>query len=175
MRQFLLMFLAAGILVTTGAADLNAQAAKKKEQLDKLIATLKSDKDAKKRLEAAQELQRIGQVRAKDGRPATEVLVEAFQKDADGNVRVAAGNALRAIEPDSKLVLPAVLEILKNDKEGGGVLAVAALLAADFGKEAKEAAPLLAEIKKREEAKDEKTRDGNLLNAVNTALQYVGK
>src|SRR5262249_7733293 len=124
---------------------------------------------------AAQELQRIGNVRAKDARPATEVLVEAFQKDADGNVRVAAGNALRSCEPESKLVLPAVLEVLKNDKEGGGVLATAARLAGDFGKEAKDAAPFLAEIKKREEAKDEKTRDGNLLQAVNTALQIVSK
>lgn len=175
MRQLLLMLLAAGILVTAGTADLGAQTKKKKEQVDKLIATLKTDKDAKKRLEAAQELQRIGEVRAKDAQPAADVLVEAFLKDGDGNVRVAAGTALRVIEPDAKQVLPAVLQVLKNDKEGNGVLAVAALLAATLGKEAKEAAPLIAEIKKREEAKDEKSRDGNLLNAVNTALQYLGK
>jgi HEAT repeat protein len=175
MRQWLLMFLAAGILATAGAADLGAQAKKTKEQVDKLIATLKTDKDAKKRQEAAQELQRIGEIRAKDGKPATEALVEAFRKDGDGNVRVAAGNALRAIEPDPKLVLPALLEVLKNDKEGNGVLTTASLLAAVLGKEAKESAPLIAEIKKREEAKDEKARDGNLLNAVNTALQNIGK
>jgi hypothetical protein len=169
------MILAAGILVTAGAADSSAQSKKKKEQVDKLISILKTDKDAKKRLEAAQELQRIGEVRAKDAQPAAEALVEAFRKDGDGNVRVAAGTALRTLEPDPKLVLPAVLDVLKNDKEGNGVLASAALLAATLGKEAKEAAPLMAEIKKREEGKDEKTRDGNLLNALNIGLQSVGK
>ena len=44
MRQLLLMLLAAGILVTAGTADLGAQTKKKKEQVDKLIATLKTDK-----------------------------------------------------------------------------------------------------------------------------------
>jgi hypothetical protein len=169
------MVLVAGILVLGSSTDLGAQSKKKKEEVDKLVATLKNDKDAKKRQEAAQGLQRIAEVRAKDAQPAAAALAEAFAKDADGNVRVAAGNALRATEPDAKLVVPIVLEILKNDKEGGGVLAIAALLAADMGKEAKEAAPLLQEIKKREEAKDQKARDGNLLNAVNTALQYVNK
>src|SRR4051794_31000033 len=111
MQRFLIVILALGFM---GLSSSEVSAQKKKKEVDKLILVLKNDKDAKKRLEAAQELYRIGEVRSSDARPATEVLVELFKKDPDGNVRVAAGNVLRVAEPDATLVLPTVLDILKN-------------------------------------------------------------
>lgn len=176
MKRTFGLALTIAVLAWLSGSDAPAQSKKIKDQVDKLVGALKSEKDPMKRVQAAQELQRIAEVRAKDGKPATEALVNAFRKDADGNVRVAAGSALRYLEADPTLVLPAVLDTLKNyNNEGNGVLAIAAFLAAEFGKEAKDAGPFLAEIKKREEAKEEKARDGNLINAVNTALQYVNK
>ncbi|MBY0526005.1 MAG: hypothetical protein K2R98_21605 [Gemmataceae bacterium] len=171
MNRWLILVLALGFL---GLSSGEAAAQKKKKEVDAAIAAL-ADKDPKKRAEAAQQLQRIGEVRASDARPATEALVKALKSDADGNVRVAAGNALRVVEADPKLVLPTVFEVLKDLNQPNGVLAVTALLAAEFGGMAKEAVESLKAIQARENAKDEKQRDGNLLQAVNTALQYVTK
>jgi len=172
MKRFLVLLLAVGYL---GLSNGPVAAQKKKKEVDAAVKTMTTDKDPKKRAEAAQELQKIGEVRASDARPATEWLVKVLKEDTDSNVRVAAGNALRVVEPDPALVLPTVLALLKDDKQPNGVLAVSALLAADFGAKAKEAAPSLVDIIKREQAKDEKQRDGNLINAANTALQSVNK
>ncbi|MBL8797828.1 MAG: hypothetical protein JNM56_28280, partial [Planctomycetia bacterium] len=89
-------------------------------------------------------------------------------------VRAAAGTTLLAFAADPKEVVPVVTEIVKNDKEPGTVLAVAARLAAAH--QAKDLIPDLQALKKREEAKDDpKLRDQRLLQAVNQALQILAK
>jgi HEAT repeat protein len=173
MKRLVVLVLALGFL---GLCASEAGAQKRKAEVEKLVKVMKADKDAKNRAEAAQALYRIGEVRAADIRPHTEAFVEVFQKDADGNVRVAAGNCLLVAEPDAKLVIEPVSAVLKDDKAGNGVFTTAALVLAQFGPKSKEAAlQRLIELQKRESAKDEKTRDNNLLQAVNTAINLINK
>jgi hypothetical protein len=133
---------------------------------------LKSDKSAERRLEAARELATIAKLKVSYVQPHTAVLVDAFKSDKDTMVRAAAGSALLNYEADAKEVVPAVLEVVKNDKEPGAVLAVAARLAAAY--QAKDAVPALEALKKREEAADDpKMRDQRLLQAVIQALRAL--
>ena len=172
----LVIFVAGFALLGLGTGDVAAQKKAKEKEAEAHAKTLKTDKDAKKRLTAAQEMYNIGELKAAYVRPHTAVLVEAFKGDSDPMVRMAAGNVLLVCEPAGKDVIPTVIEIVKNDKENNGVLAVAARVLAGYGKEAKDAIPALQAIKQREEAKeDPKTRDQNLLQAVNGALQSLGK
>lgn len=166
--------------LSLSGTDSAAQDKKKKPkelEAEKLAKTLKSDKDGKARLAAAQELYKIAELKAAYVRPQTEILVDAFKGDSDAKVREAAGNVLLACEPDAKEVVPAAKKIAENLKEPNPVLTVAArLLGAYNTAEAKDAIPALQELKKREEAKeDQKLRDQNLLQAVNQALQSLSK
>jgi hypothetical protein len=174
MKRLPIFALALAFLVL-GNADVAAQKKVKEKEAEAHTKVLKNDKDAKKRLSAAQELYKIAEVKAAYVRPSTPVLIVAFKSDADVMVRVAAGNVLRVCEPEGKDVIPTVIEVIKNDKEGNGILTVGCLILAAFGKDAKEAIPIIQDIKKREEAKDQKVRDGNLLQACNTALQSLGR
>ena len=135
---------------------------------------LKTDKDPERRLSAARELADIAKVKAAYVQAHTGILLEALRSDRDTGVRVGAGTTLLAFAAAPKEVAPLALELLKNDKEPGAVLAVSARLAAAY--QAKDAIPHLQALKTREEAKDDpKLRDQRLLQAVNLALQMLMK
>jgi hypothetical protein len=151
-----------------------AVAQKLAREADLFAKTLKSDKDAAKRLDATRELAGIAKLKVSYVKPHTAVLLEAFQADSDTMVRVAAGSVLLAFEAERDEVAPVVLTIVKDDKQPGGVLAVAARLAAAYG--VKDAVPALEMLKKREEAKDDpKIRDQRLLQAIQQALRTLSK
>lgn len=170
----LVIFALAFAFLALNSTSVPAQ--KKAKDAEMYAKTLKSDTDAKKRVEAAKKLYEIGEIKASHVKPHVAIIVEAFKGDADPFVRAAAGSVLLVCEPDGKDVIPTVIEIVKNEKENGAVLAVAARVLNTFGKDARDAVPALQEIKKREEAKeDPKTRDQNLLQAVNQAIGNLAK
>src|SRR4051794_11370111 len=112
--QRLAIFLLALAFLGLSSADVAAQKKAKEKEAEMHAKTLKSDKDAKKRLAAAQELYNIAEVKVSYVRPHTAVLVEAFKSDSDPMVRVAAGNVLLICEPEAKDVVPTATEIVKN-------------------------------------------------------------
>ncbi|OAI47013.1 hypothetical protein AYO44_10435 [Planctomycetaceae bacterium SCGC AG-212-F19] len=167
---FLFSAAMAGCLLGATAASAQ-QLAKDAERYAK---TLQTDKDPERRAQAARDLAGVAAVKVAYVRPHTAVLLEAFQRDSDTQVRVAAGTALLAFQPESKDLVPAVLALLQNEKEPGAVLGVAARLAAAH--QAKDAIPALQALKQREEAKDDpKLRDQRLLQAVKQSLQVLTK
>jgi hypothetical protein len=172
----LVIFLVGLVFLGISAGDAAAQKKAKEKEAEMHAKTLKSDKDAKKRLAAATALYEIAEVKVSYVQPHTAILVTALKADADAMVRVAAGRVLQICEPEGKDVIPTLSELIKNDKENGAVLAIAVSILGNYGKDAKDAIPAIQDIKKREEAKeDPKTRDQNLLQAVNQALQNLSK
>ena len=69
--------------------------------------------------------------------------------DPDSNVRGGASNTLREIGPEANEATPALIDIVKNDKEPG-VRFCAALALVEIGPGAKYAVPILAESLKEE-------------------------
>src|SRR5262245_37349910 len=89
-----------------------AVAGGKEEQVAKYIDDLKS-KDAATRRAAAEEIGRIGQVKASAGKPAVQPLLDRL-KDKDDGVRAAAATALSRLD-DPATVVPALTKLLKDD------------------------------------------------------------
>lgn len=171
MKRLLILFFAFATLLGTRS---DAAAQKLAKEADLFAKTLKTDKDAAKRLDAARELAGIAKLKVSYVKPHTAVLLETFQADSDTMVRVAAGSVLLAFEAERDEVVPVVLALVKDDKQPGPVLAVGARLAAAY--QAKDAVPSLDALKKREEAKDDpKVRDQRLLQAINQALRTLSK
>jgi hypothetical protein len=171
MQRTLMLACAVIGLALTGSTLLAQTTAKDAARFAEM---LKSDKDAEKRIFAARELASIAKIKVAYLQPHTALLVKTLQQDSDPLVRAAAGTTLLAFAAEPKEVLPAIAEIVKNDKEPGPVLAVAARLAAAY--QAKDLIPDLQMLKKREEAKeDPKLRDQRLLQAVNQAIAILSK
>ena len=168
----LVIFVVSIAALSASRSEVTAQ--KLAKEADLFAKTLKTDKDVNKRLEAARELAGIAKLKVSYVKPHTAVLLEAFQADSDSMVRGAAGSVLLAFEAERDEVVPVILTIVKDDKQPGGVLAVAARLAAMY--QAKDAVPALEMLKKREEAKDDpKIRDQRLLQAITQALRSLSK
>lgn len=144
----------------------------KPQQVPGLIKKLK-DADAKVRLAAAEDLGHLGAVKAAAARPAVPTLVEVVKKDSDVKVRKAALAALGKMDPDAKLVVPALVEMVKNDKEEKSLRLAAITAIGGIGPNAKSAAPVLDELRKKELKKDEKERDRALMQAAGDALQAI--
>jgi HEAT repeat protein len=140
MRTLILMATVAGVL---GLSTLEADAPKKID-VAKQISLLKEAKKAKDRAAAADELGRHGAIRARDVKDAIEPLMEALKGDRDAEVRRAAAKALGDISPDSKLVVPALTEALKDSSVA--VKMQAALALGQYGAEARSALPSLREL-----------------------------
>jgi hypothetical protein len=175
MNRLVIFILALAFVALTGS-DAPAQKKAKEKEAEMHAKALKSEKDAKKRQSAAQGLYDIAEIKASYVRPHTAALVEAYKSDSDAGVRVTCANALIICEPDPKDVVKTALEIIKNQKEPNSVLAATARILAAFPKESQDGIPALQDLKKREEAKeDPKTRDQQLLQAVNGALQRLSK
>src|SRR4051812_35827161 len=75
-------------------------AAPKKEDLPDLIKTLKEHKDAKVRVQAAEEIGHLAQIRVTYAKPAIPVLIEAVKSDRDANVRRAVADTLALVNID---------------------------------------------------------------------------
>jgi HEAT repeat protein len=89
-----------------------AVAASKEEQVVKYVNDLKS-KDAATRRTAAEEIGKIGQVKASAGKPAVPPLLDVL-KDKDDGVRAAAATALSRLD-EPAVVVPALTRLLKDD------------------------------------------------------------
>jgi HEAT repeat protein len=159
------------LLLGTGV---NGQAAPKKEDLPDLLKALKGHKDAKVRVSAAEDIGHLAQIRVTYAKPAIPVLVDVVKTDKDANVRRAVAVTLGYVNADPKEVMPAFLQILKNDKEANMVLQAVAGTMQEFpGESMKDALPALQAIQKRENDKDEKQRDRNLLQTVGQTIQKI--
>ncbi len=160
MRTLIVMATAAGVL---GLSTLEADAPKKIDAA-KLIAVLKTAPKAKDRAAAADELGRHGAIRARDVKDAIDPLLEALKEDRDAEVRRAAAKALGDIAPDSKRVVPALTEALRDDSVA--VKMAAALALGQYGGEAREALPSLRQL-----ATDKKQK--KLAQAARMALKSI--
>jgi HEAT repeat protein len=143
-----------------------AVSAQTKQEVEALIKTLKTSKDAKARAAAANSLRDIADVRTVLARPAEGALTDAL-KDDSGEVRAAAVLALGRLEPYKKDRLPGLIGMLKEG-EPGLVNAMTMLGQTEGG--AKDAIPLIEDIVKKEAAKPDNMRNGDLINRGNQAL-----
>src|ERR1700690_2398537 len=100
MRRLFVAVALSGLLLAVGR-DATGQSSKQFEQVQGLIKTLKTSKDAKARAAAAKELLEIGQVKLALVRPAELSLIDCL-KDDNAEVRGAAVVALIIFEPYKK-------------------------------------------------------------------------
>lgn len=164
MRQVLLL----GLLLSLGSTVAAQQAAKNKAGVDNLIKVLKTSKDAKQRAAAARDLGETALIRVSLVQPAEPALIDAL-KDADGEVRQAALQTLALLEPYRKNRVANLLELLKEGEDPGTRAGAITMLGQIEGG-VKEAVPLLEDIQKKELAKNEDMRNGDLLNRIAQAL-----
>lgn len=118
----------------------------KREDVPKLIGTLKNSTSVSERASAATQLGRLGQIQAMFVRDAIDPLVNAAQKDTEANVRRASVEALGMIAPDPEKIVPVLIDALKDKNLQVNLAAVVAL--GRYGPEAKSAVPPLREFSK---------------------------
>jgi HEAT repeat protein len=138
----------------------------KKEDVPKLIKDLKHG-SAKVRIAAADDLGRLGALRAEYAKPAVPSLLELVKKDSDAKVRAAAARALGRMMADPKEAVPVLTEALKDKAMAVRVAAATAL--GQFGPDAKEALPALQQVV--QEAR--KNKQQMLLQAAGTAIKSI--
>jgi len=148
--------------------SVSGQTAKQKEEVEYLLKQLKTAKEGKARASAANELRELALVRVQLVKPAEAPLVEAL-KDPDPEVRRAVAAALITIEPYPKARAAALLPLLKDGEDRNAKLAAVYMVGRTVGG-APEAVPLLEEIAKKENDKEQNMRDGDMLRQVNEAL-----
>jgi HEAT repeat protein len=136
------------VLVGLLATATFAPAATKEEQVAKYIKDLKS-KDAATRRIAAEEIGKIGQVKASAAKPAVQPLLDVL-KDKDDLVREAAATALSRLDEPTEVV-PALVKLLKDDRKIRVRVAAANGLGL-MGEAAREALPTLREVRQESQA-----------------------
>jgi HEAT repeat protein len=141
MKALLIALGTVGLLL---AASATAPAASKEEEVVRYIKDLKSKDPATRRI-AAEEIGKIGQVKASAAKPAVQPLLGAL-KDKDEAVREAAATALSRLDEPAEVV-PALVKLLKDDKKMKVRVAAANGLGL-MGEAAREALPALREIRK---------------------------
>jgi HEAT repeat protein len=151
-----------------GAAPL-ARASSKEDDAKKYLADLQTAKDPKVKGTAAEELGKLGQVKASYGRPAIPYLLEAL-KDKDEGVRAKAAKALGQVDPEPADALDPLIDLVKNDKSiavrKGAVEGLASM-----GANAKDAVPTLRELAQMN--KDKKGPERQLSQSANQALRVI--
>lgn len=90
------------------------EAAGKQEEAKKYHEQLKSSKDPKKKVEALEELGRLGQIMKSLAEPAIPDMFKALE-DKNASVRKAAAENLGKCDPDPKEAVPALTKLLKDD------------------------------------------------------------
>jgi HEAT repeat protein len=117
------------------SGDVTAQVKVKDAQ--KHIETLRTTKDNKAKAAALTELGKIGQIQKSLVSSAVPDMMKALE-DKDAGVRAAAAKAVGMIDPDPKEAVPALVKLMKNDKDDAVKLAAIQGLAA-MGESAKDA------------------------------------
>jgi HEAT repeat protein len=138
--------LAGVVLLADASAD-----TPKKEDAPKLINQLKTSANAKLRALAADDLGKLGAIRASYAADAIDPLINALAKDKDADVRKAAAAALGEIGSEAEKVVKALTDALKDTAASVKIAAAGAL--GQFGSEAKSA---LADLKDLASKKDDK-------------------
>jgi HEAT repeat protein len=123
----------------------------------KYTEQLKTSKDAKAKIEALEELGKMGQIQKSLTAKSVEYMLKEFEHK-DAKVRAAAAKAVGMVDPDPKEAVPALLKLLKEDKEDDVKLAAIQGLG-NMGPSAKDAAKDLQEVVKAEK-KDKKSKLG---------------
>lgn len=142
-------------------------------QAETNIQRLRSSKDPKRRLAAAQELILIAQQGVPRGQPVNQTLVESLLRDSDVEVFQTLTQWLKTGKPDLKEVIPALSQGL-NEGQDRRVRLTAATVLGTLRASAKDAIPALTAIQEKEKAKAEKDRDKELLDQVERALARIG-
>jgi HEAT repeat protein len=155
-----------GAVVADGVA-----AAGKKEEAQKYHEQLKTAKEAKKKVEALDELGKIGQVMKSLVTPAVPDIVKALE-DKDAAVRAAAAENYGKCDPDPKDAVPALTKLLKEDKSDDVKIGATKGLAA-MGDAAKPAVKDLQEVAKAGRGKDGKRT--KLSQAASNAVRSINK
>lgn len=155
-----------------GLATVEAQTPKKAD-IPKYVTNLK-DKDAKVRLEAAQGIGKVGQIKAVYAKDGIEPLCDVVVKDDDAKVRAAAATALGQVLLDPEKVVPVLAKVVKEEKEGA-VQNAAITTLGYYGKDAKDALSALEEAnakakKELEDAGDDK----NKIKVAKAKLKVLG-
>jgi HEAT repeat protein len=144
-----------------------AQTADREAEVAKYVKELKSV-SAKTRAAAAEEIGKIGQVKASYARPAVQPLIDVLT-DKEANVRQAAATALARID-EPKEAVPALEKLLKDDKEQRVRAAAAAGLGL-MGDASKEALPTLRKVAQESRSKGKDAQP--LAQACNRAIQQI--
>lgn len=143
-------------------------AANKAEDAKKYADQLKTSKDPKKKAEALEELGKLGQIMKSLVEPAVPDIAKALE-DKDADVRKAAALAYGRVDPDPKEAVPALVKLLKEDKNEGVKIAAANGLAA-MGDKAKSAVSSLREVQKAEDKKSKLAKAaGDAMRSINGA------
>jgi HEAT repeat protein len=150
----------AGLILTNSIVD-----ASKAEDAKKFTEQLKTSKDAKKKVEALQELGKLGQVMKSLVADAAPLIVKALE-DKDTSIRAAAATAYGKIDPDPKEAVPALVKLLKDDQEAVKIGALYGLAA--MGQNAKEARSAVKAVM------EDAGKKGDLAKAAKAAQQSIG-
>jgi HEAT repeat protein len=144
-----------------------ALAADREEEVAKYVKQLKS-KDGKSRAAAAEEIGKVGMIKASYAKPALEPLVEALS-DKDAFVRAAAATALARLD-EPKTVVPELTKLLKQDKDMRVRVAAAGGLGL-MGPASKEAIPTLRQV--GQEARSKGKQPQRLAQACMQAIRQI--
>jgi HEAT repeat protein len=145
----------------------------KKDDVPKFVKNL-ADKDAKVRLEAAQGIGKVGQLKAKYATEGIGPLCDTLTKDDDAKVRAAAATSLGQIVLEPDKVVPVLAKAVKEDKENA-VQQAAIQALGYFGPDAKDALPVLMEY--QDKAKKELADAGDDKAKIKVAkgkLKFIG-
>ena len=161
----------AGGALLAAATTSTAQVAKAQKDVENAIKVIKTDKDAKNRVEALTRIAEVAQVRTAFAKPALPTVIEALA-DPAAEVRRTAANVLGVVNLEHEKVVPALIKSLDKKEDRTVRIASANALNA-FGGTATDAITVLAEIQKELNGMPEAARDNELLQAANQALGTI--
>lgn len=159
----------AGFALVIGLGTLamrgEAFAASKEAEARKYHELLKSAKDSKTKILALDELGKLGLISRELTEKALPDIAKAL-KDKDAAVRVAAAEALGKCDPDPADAVPALLDLVKNDKEEKVKIAAMNGLALMRDK-AREATSALKDVQKANDKKSKLYKSaGDAINSI---------
>jgi HEAT repeat protein len=163
--------LLAGCCLLAAAARGPAQLVRAQKDVENAVRTLKTDKDAKNRVEALARIAEVAQVRIAFIKPAMPALIEAMA-DPAAEVRRAAANVLGLANQEHDKVVPVLIKALDKKEDRTVRIACANALNA-FGGNATDAITVLAEIQKELNGMPQDARDNELLQATSQALGTI--